>query len=73
MREKRGYWLSVWSDNLPEKQTKYGVYKVINIKLHFDKADAEAEVIMSNGTKKMHINEITDLHNHRSYNGDFCE
>ena len=44
---------------------------MINIKLHFDKADAEAEVIMSNGTKKMHINEITDLHNHRSY--DCCK
>jgi hypothetical protein len=61
MREKRGYWLSVWSDNLPNR-THWGVYKVINIKLHFDKADAEAEVIMSNGTKKMHKDEIIDLH-----------
>jgi hypothetical protein len=73
MREKRGYWLSVWSDNLPPKDTKYGDYKVINIKLHFDKADAEAEVIISNGTKKMHKDEIRDLHNCRAYDGEFHE
>jgi len=71
INEKRGYWLTVSSDNLPEESVHYARYGIINIKLHLNKADAEAEASMSYGTIKMHKDEIIDLHKNNKYDGNF--